>query len=50
MPTKAQMRLTLITVALVGVVVGGIVRPWAARHSTDDGVSGLVGDTVNGWM
>ncbi len=47
MPTKAQMRLTLIVIGLVALARTPI-KLAAARRSTDAGVSGLVGNAVNG--
>lgn len=46
MPTKAQFRMTIIT--LVGFTAAmALVRLWAARHSTKDDLLGLVADGVN---
>lgn len=46
MPTKAQFRMTLLVV--VGSMFAmSLPRIWAARHSSSDGIDGLVADTVN---
>lgn len=46
MPTKAQFRMTLMTV--VGFSMAAcLVRLWAARHSTHSGLDGLVADAAN---
>jgi hypothetical protein len=50
MSPKAQMRATIITIVLTGFVYAGIVRPWAARHATHDGIDGLVGTAANAWV
>ena len=50
MSPKAQMRSTIITVVAMGFVYAGVVRPWAARHSTQEGWLGNAASAVNAWV
>lgn len=45
MPTKAQFRMTLMVVVGAAFAMA-LPRIWAARHSSSDGVDGLVADTI----
>lgn len=41
MPTKRQFDMVVLTVLLLKPAVG-LVKLWAARHSTHDGIDGVV--------
>lgn len=45
-PNRATMRL-MIMVYVGASLAMALPRLWAARHSTHDGVDGLVGDAIN---
>lgn len=46
MPTRRILLLGVVT--YIGMQASwGLVRLWAARHSTHDGLDGLVADAVN---
>lgn len=46
MPTKRMFDLVVLTVLLTKPAFG-LVKLWAARHSTHDGIDGTVGGAVN---
>lgn len=46
MPTKRIFDMTILVVLLAKPAFG-LVKLWAARHSTHDGLDGTVADAVN---
>lgn len=45
MPTKRMFDMVVLTALLIQPVKG-LVKLWAARHSTHDGIDGIVADAV----
>lgn len=45
-PNRATMRLVIMVYVGASLAMT-LPRLWAARHSTHEGITGLVGDTVN---